>query len=132
MKHKIKVTRAFLNSKEGMAAMMVRTVLPGPYHERDDGYGGSPDCNLSLSDCGRQITLDFDAFDEKDIKERFKKIDKIRAALNQIEDTLIQYYFEAGVLTDAERKACRLARDGEGKQKPRTISIAYLEDYLDE
>lgn len=133
MKHKVKVTRKFLNSKGGMAAVMCRTTLPKAYHETDDAWGGGADCNLSLSDCGRQITLDFDAYDEKDVRERFAKIDKIRAALDQIEDTLIEYYFQTGVLSDAERKQCREKRQADEKEeiRTRTVSLADLEDAPD-
>jgi hypothetical protein len=128
-----KVVRKFLNSKDGMAALMVRTYVPIPFHEREDGYGGSGDCNLTLSDCGRQITLDFDAFDEVDVKEKFRKIDKIRAALDQIEDALIEYYFQSGVLTDKEREDCRKTRSRIAKKDAeiRAISLADLTDGLD-
>lgn len=132
MKRDFKSVRKFLNTKQGMAAVYARTEMPPPYHEADEGYGGSLDANLTLSDCGRQITLDFDAFDEADIKERLAKLDKIREALDLIEDRLIDYYFRAGVLSDAERKACRLARDGVNNNKSKTVSLADLEDYLDE
>jgi hypothetical protein len=133
MKRDIQVVRKFLNPKQGMAAVYGKVEMPLPYHVDEDTYGCSLDANLTLSDCGRQITLDFDAYDEADVKARLAKLDKIREALDLIEDGLIEYYFRAGVLTDAERKACRTARDEEGKEKaPRTISIADLEDYLDE
>lgn len=124
-----KVTRAFLNPKEGMAAIQCRTFVSKPYHECDDNWGGSADCNLSLSDCGRQITLDFDAYNENYTKERLAKIDKIRAALNQIEDALIEHYFNAGVLTKRERNEVRKAReaDTDGKNRPHLI---LEDDYL--
>lgn len=133
MKRDFKSVRKFLNAKQGMAAVYARTEMPQPYHEADDGYGGSLDANLTLSDCGRQITLDFDAFDEADIKERFAKLDKIREALDLIEDRLIEYYFRAGVLTDKERRTIRNARDNERDDgRVRTISLGELEEYLDE
>lgn len=122
-----KVMRAFLNPKEGMAAVQCRTVVTKPYHLCDDNWGGGADCNLSLSDCGRQITLDFDAYNEVDVKERFAKIDKIRAALNQIEDALIEHYFNSGVLSKAERREVRDGRLAEGKPVPRVLLD---EDYL--
>ena len=129
-----KVTRKFLNSKDGMASIMDRVTLPSkPFHEQDDAWGNSLDANLTLSDCARQVTLDFDAYDEKDIKERFRKIDLIRDALNRIEDGLIEYYFNCGVLTDAERKESRVARekDDDHKQEARTIRVSELLEDLD-
>jgi hypothetical protein len=109
---KHKVTRQFLNNKDGMAAIMCRvTQPPKAYHEQDDTWGDSFDANLSLSDCGRMVTLEFDAYDEKDVKARFDKIDRIRAALKNIEEGLIEYYFHTGVLSEQERKACRKARE---------------------
>lgn len=128
-----KVVRTFLNPRTGMASVQATVNAPGPYHLSDEGYGGSLDASLSLSDCGRQVTLDFDAYDEKDVKERLAKIDKIRAALKIIEDGLIEYYFEAGVLTDAERKAARLARDNDEdwKKEERTIRVTELLEDID-
>lgn len=129
-----KVTRKFLNSKYGMAAVMDSVTLPSkPFHEQDDAWGNSLDANLSITDCGRMVTLDFDAYDEADIKERFRKIDLLRAALNRIEDGLIEYYFSVGVLSDAERKEAREARDKEPEsmKEHRVLRVSEMLEDLD-
>lgn len=130
--NKAKVKRTFLNRKDGMAALMVRTYNAEPYHEREDAWGGSADCHLTISDCGRQITLDFDAYDEQDTKDRLAKIDKIRAALDLIEGALIEHYISNGCLTRKERDAVRMSRkDDKAGDDVRTISIDELEDLDD-
>lgn len=107
--------RVFLNPR-GTAMVNVRQEVPLPFHEGMDAWNGGLDQTISISDCGRQVTLEFDAYDEKDVRQRLAKLDKLRAAIDFLEDGLIDYYFTNGCLPAAERKQAReLRKKYEGK-----------------
>lgn len=78
--------RKFLNSKDGMAAIEA-------YVEMEHGKAdtGEPhaflDTMLSITDCSRRVTLEFDAWTLKAIAERRGKIKRFR--------TLTESYFAA-------------------------------------
>ena len=115
-------TRVFLNDRNGMAALEARVYTSPPYHEQEGSYCHGCSASLSLSDCGQTISIDFESsHEEKYIKERLNKLDKIRKALDLIEEGLIEAYFHGA--TKEEIKAVHASRKGDGYERP-----IYLED----
>lgn len=65
-------SRGFLNNTKGMAAFEAKT----DYYNKNFCYG-----NFSITDCQRQINLDFDFVDAKTRAERLEKINTLLAEL---------------------------------------------------
>lgn len=65
------IERAFLNEgdEEGVAAARV-TFYPRTRDETDAGWSA----NVTISDCSRQVSLDFDAYSKEQQRARLKKI----------------------------------------------------------
>jgi len=103
MKPKIKqyYKREWLNSKHGRAFIITRASVS------DEAVYAE----LDLSDCHEEISLDFNAYDLKSIPEKLKKIDKIRKALDEIEDKLLEGV--ATMFTREEWKEIKQARKAE-------------------
>lgn len=100
---KPKYHREWLNTKNGTAMVGVDACAS------DHGV----DAHLTLSDCSRQVTLEFYASSPKETAERLRKIDKIRKALDIIEDTLLEGL--CTLMTDEEVDEVREARKQAGE-----------------
>lgn len=67
-------SRTFLNSEKGMAALEAKT----EYYHKNFCYA-----NFSISDCNRQINLDFDFTDEKTRSQRLEKLNTLLGQLQK-------------------------------------------------
>jgi len=88
MKFKKYNSRKFLNSKHGLAAIEVSC----------DICDWSMDTNVTISDCNRNVTLDFGIWKEKDYVEKAKKLSLIISeliALQEFMDANVDAYIEA-------------------------------------
>tara|TARA_R110000782_G_scaffold256033_1_gene344933 strand:+ start:282 stop:551 length:270 start_codon:yes stop_codon:yes gene_type:complete len=72
------LSRIFLNKKEGMAAMQTNLTLLGTY----------VDCAVMLSDCNRQVTIDFSSSSIRDFKKSMIKLDAIIQELSCLKKQL--------------------------------------------
>ena len=69
--------RGFLNSGEGMAAFESNV-------EYDTEYAGaSIDANFKISDCNRQVSLDFYCYNDNDYEGAMFKLDTLAAELKE-------------------------------------------------
>lgn len=88
--------RKFLNKKEGMAAVEAYVVKEGLHRKFPPPPPTNPkeailDVNayMTVSDCNRQITLDFSVWKAKSIPAQLAKIDSLIDTLNHIADALV-------------------------------------------
>lgn len=105
--------REWLNDKAGRAYIITST------HVDEEAVSAS----LELADCSRSIDLEFYAYDEKQIASRLRKIDRIRAGLDAIEDALLE-----GLCTMINRKEWKeinKAREAEGGNR-HAVSLSDL------
>lgn len=65
-------SRGFLNKKDGMAAFEAKT----DYYNKNFVYG-----SFTVTDCQRQINLDFDFVDAKTRAERLEKLNTLLSEL---------------------------------------------------
>lgn len=72
-------SHGFLNSDKGTAIFEAKT----DYYHENFCYG-----NFTLTDCKRQIDLDFDYVDAKTKAERLEKIDNLIKQLQQFKEEL--------------------------------------------
>ena len=100
MKSKKYQSRKFLNSKYGLAAIEVNCNV----------CDWSMDVDVTLSDCNRNISLDFNVYREKDYNERIKKlsliIDELLAVQSFMNDNK-DSFFKARKELDLKNKAMR-------------------------
>jgi len=75
MANKKYYVRKFLNKKEGIAAIEIDGTCKDKF---DDGF------SVKLSDCNRQITLDFWADSKQDYKEKLDKVNLIISELTKV------------------------------------------------
>lgn len=122
MKKKFGEKRAFLNPKEGVAAAWYYATVE--HEPNPKGKNRWPtldlDCSMELSDCNRQIHLDFDVWASdkaktlREIREKRAKVARLQEvingfaesaneALDYVEDHL-DAYFEAYAKKTAENK----------------------------
>jgi hypothetical protein len=73
--------RSFLNKESGMAAIQ----LEAEVEQYKEGGIRTLSAYLTISDCNRQICLDFWANNKKHYKKRLRKLRKIRKMLNDLE-----------------------------------------------
>lgn len=66
--------------------------------------GGYVSCDLTIGDCSRQISLDFDHYSKKDRENSLYKIDTILGAITKFREALVVEY-EAIEQAEAERLA---------------------------
>lgn len=96
-------SRNFLNPVEaesdevwhggGLAAYEVTCEEYKRETESDDdedslSYSHSVDCSISITDCYRKVTLDFEAGNKTELKQRLHKIDTLIKELNEIKKYL--------------------------------------------
>lgn len=94
--------REWLNSKHGRAYAITRASV-----SEEAVYA-----ELDLSDCSDQISLDFNAYDLKSIPERLRKVDKLRRALDEIEDKLLE-----GLAVMISKEEWKEIRKAQGKEE---------------
>lgn len=80
--------RDWLNHDEGMAA--VQTI--GATEKSDIFESEYVSCSVTIADCSRNITLDFDMFTKEDAVSRQKKLNILRKHMD-----IIQTYIDAGL-----------------------------------
>lgn len=109
MKSKKHNSRKFLNSKHGLAAIETSC----------DVSGWSMDTSVTISDCNRNITLDFSVYREKDYAEKAKKLALI---INEL--VTVQEFMEANLDTfiEAKKKADLERKDSLSKRKSTPLS----------
>lgn len=87
MSRKMLYKREFLNRKEGSAAMIL-SVINGSYTVKEGKRKGEhvvyAEAYVTLSDCSRQIHLDFEC-GRKTYKERLDKLRRLIKGLKQVE-----------------------------------------------
>ena len=113
MKSKKYNSRKFLNNKHGLAAIEVSC----------DICDWSMDTNVTISDCNRNVTLDFSIWKEKDYVEKAKKLSLIineLIALQEFMDANVDAYIEA-------RKQLDL-KNSTRKSKPLSELLGELND----
>jgi len=106
MKSKKYNSRKFLNNKHGIAAIEVTC----------DVNNWSIDTYVTLSDCSRNITLDFCVYNEKSYSEKSKKlcliINELTAVLEFMEENK-DSYFAARKAQELENKTTRVKSLGQ-------------------
>jgi hypothetical protein len=83
-------SRKFLNPKQGMAAIECN-VEAGSYLRE------AVDANVSISDCNRQVQLDFSMYKKEDAKVKLAKINVIIEELSKFKEQLELAAAEAGL-----------------------------------
>jgi hypothetical protein len=82
-------SRKFLNPKQGMAAIEC-SVEAGPYlRDAVDGH-------VTISDCNRQVQLDFSMYKKEDAKAKLAKINVLIEELSKFKEQLELATAEAG------------------------------------
>lgn len=71
--------RTFLNERDGMAAIEASV----------RGNASSIDANICITDCHRQINLDFDGYDVEGIERALKKIRRLLAIVAEVEQQMV-------------------------------------------
>lgn len=74
--------RGFLNQDKGMAS----------YEANVEANSYGVDASLLLSDCYRQITLDFSYYSDKQYSERLEKVDLLLQKIREMKDEMIESY----------------------------------------
>ena len=75
------LSRIFLNKKEGMAAMQLSFESSSSYVE----------ASVVISDCNRQVNLDFSSHDAKTYKEKLVKLSKLISELAKLEEHMANF-----------------------------------------
>jgi len=109
MKYKTHNSRKFLNNKHGLAAIQTSC----------DISGWAMDASVTISDCNRNITLDFSVYREKDYAEKAKKLALI---INEL--VAVQSFMEANLDTfiEAKKKADLERKESLSKRKSTPLS----------
>lgn len=101
--------RRFLNSSQGIAAIQCRVARTSYTGEPKYGY---VDADISISDCHRNIMLDFSIHEKKDVAQRLAKIDqlivdlvKFQTAFKQASADYIKQQEEAAAKKSATKKS---------------------------
>lgn len=106
--------RTFLNPREGMAAIQASVRIS----EGDDYV--NVDSGLTVSDCSRQINLDFEVWDSSRdksyLRERRRKIALFREVVNAYLDATEKAYDELESKLEEKHKA-KLKKEKERKAK---------------
>lgn len=71
--------RVWLNESEGMAAIEARV----------RGNSQTIDANICITDCHRQINLDFDGYDQDGIERAIKKVRRLLAIVQDVEKQMV-------------------------------------------
>jgi len=76
------LSRIFLNKKEGMAAMQTS------FEASSSRY---VEAAVIISDCNRQVNLDFSSHDAKTYKEKLVKLSKLISELAKLEAHMFEF-----------------------------------------
>lgn len=106
-----RTTRKFLNKKDGLAAI----------HTHFDSGSWSMGGNITISDCNRNINLDFNVYDAKDLTNKLYKLDLLIEELTEYRMLMQEY--SADFLEQKKERAKELKVT---KQNLNTVSIEEL------
>lgn len=86
-------SRKFLNADFGMAAIQIAAYYNEYVFSHKNKTSAPPvnrsmDIDVTISDCGQQITLSFDAYTEKARKQRIAKVNLLINELEKVRDVL--------------------------------------------
>ena len=112
MKTVNKVTRKFLNKKEGLAAI-------------ECGIDVSNYCvnaGVSITDCNRKVSLDFCIYDAKEYDAKLAKLELVINELAELYTTMDMY--KEAWITDKE------SRDMIRKKEAKRYTVSSLDDLL--
>lgn len=95
-------SRKFLNKAEGLAAIecSVQHLL----------FTSGVDASINISDCSRQVSIDFSVYNVKDLDSRLAKLDLIITEISKVRDVISNNYDsikEEITKKDEERKERR-------------------------
>lgn len=76
--------RKFLNKKQGLASIEIK------FDSWDYGYGF--DSEVVITDCSRSVRLDFSVYNEKDLSEKYLKLQELISELNELQNHLTENY----------------------------------------
>jgi hypothetical protein len=82
-------SRKFLNPKQGMAAIECNVEAGSYLRDAVDGH-------VTISDCNRQVQLDFSMYKKEDAKAKLAKINVIIEELSKFKEQLEHAITEAG------------------------------------
>lgn len=104
MKTKIKrYKREFLNSDEGMAAIASYVKMEEWEYTTTKGSqkkkAANVNSNVTISDCNRQVTLEFGAWSKRDIKRVRVKWERL---INHINDAYIEWERAVAAMEDVQ------------------------------
>lgn len=73
-------SRKFLNKAEGLAA--IECSISGLY------FSAGFDASINITDCNRQVYLDFSAYNVKDVDNRLAKLDLLISEISKVRDII--------------------------------------------
>jgi hypothetical protein len=88
-------SRKFLNKRSGLAAVEWRVTGSTwvPTRGKDKKKHVEVVADFTITDCNRQVTLDFSVWDKKDLKAKLQKVrdlqDEINAFASDLEDAIV-------------------------------------------
>lgn len=111
--------RHWLNPKEGTAFVQSSSTLT----QYSKGGAWMFEAQLTVADCHRHITLDFDAATQEGAAERLRKVDILRRQLDLLEEELLNAYciLETKAEAEADRKARAKKVEIQTSPEPSTI-----------
>jgi hypothetical protein len=90
-------SRKFLNKTTGIAA--IETNMESP-----TWCSGGVEATVSISDCNRQINLDFSVYSKKDLDEKIKKLDLLITELSKLQELFIENAYDLCTAMDEAAK----------------------------
>jgi len=91
MQKKFGDKRYFLNPKEGVAAASWSVTVDNNISRKDHYPGIDAEASLTISDCTRQINLEFETWLGDDIKEAKKVLDDRRIKLTRLKSIVDEF-----------------------------------------
>lgn len=79
--------RKWLNDEEGTAFVEIQMEQQSNTFSKKTGAWGC----ITIKDCTRQCSLEMDYYDEKDYKQRLRKIRRLRKLINEVEDWMVAH-----------------------------------------
>jgi len=107
-------SRKFLNKAVGLAAIETNI-------ESCEWSGGSVNATVSITDCSRQISLDFSVYSKKDLDEKIKKINLLITELTKLQEMFIENSDDFCTALDEEAK--KRKDSNKKRDKPKVVEI---------
>ncbi len=120
-KKKTYKSRKFLNKDQGIAAIETSFEF-----EPDWLYSGGWESHVVISDCSRNVRLDFSAYEGKDIDKSLDKLATLLTELEKLGNTMLEYR-EA-----AEEKCKEALKERKKRIKERANKARTLEEVVDD